>query len=88
MKVISGIKDVKYVVAGEVEPGMITLDGVVLGVHSESHYGSETTVFIEHRHTTYAESPSTAVQVYGKLDQASTSSLLALLAEAKAKVAR
>lgn len=85
MKKINGVRDVKFLPAEEIEPGMITVDGVVISVLIESHYRGTDTVFIEHRSTTYAEPVGHGIQVYGRLDDLSTSTLLAGIAESQAR---
>jgi len=61
-------RDVTEIVATDIAPGHITLDGVVLSVSSlNDSKGNVQSVVIEHRSTTYAENPKSLVQVYGQI---------------------
>lgn len=62
MKTI-GARDVALLPAAAVEPGMVTVDGIVVEVKVDRG-----TVWIRHRSTTYAQRTRDRVQVYGRLE--------------------
>ena len=55
-------KDLEYVLAKEVQPGMITLDGVVMEVRDSGN-----SICIEHQSIVYIEKSDNKVMIFGEL---------------------